>query len=294
MNFLKGLILSFLSFLLFLSLSLFGLTLTLNNTILNPDFVTSELDSLDIGLLAEELISEQVPLDGEFMIEYLDDAIADLEPWIKEQANAVIEPAYDYFLGNSQSFSVVIPLETMKESLKDSLKEAILQSPPPELAGLSPAEIEQYFDEFYQELSQQIPSTFEFSLSSLSPEVLATLEQVRQGVGYVQLAYKVLIGLILLLIAGIILINRQVRRSARSIGITFLTCGAVSYGGVFAVKHFVPPQLSQLQIPASLQVWIPQFLNDFLAPLQMFGIGLLVCGVALIVVSFVYKRQYSY
>ena len=169
-----------------------------------------------------------------------------------------------------------------------------MQSPPPELAGLSPAEIEQYFDEFYQEFSQQISSTFEFSLSSLSPEVLATLEQVRQGVGYVQLAYKVLIGLILLLIAGIILINRQVRRSARSIGITFLTYGAVGYGSVFAVKHFVPEQLSQLQIPASLQVWIPQFLNDFLAPLQMFGIGLLVCGVALIVVSFVYKRQYSY
>ena len=294
MNFPKGLILSFLGFLLFLSLSLFGLTFTLNNTILNPDFITSELDSLDISSLAEEFLSEEVSSQGEFIIEYLGDVIADFEPWIKEQANAVIEPSYDYFLGESESLSVVISLELVKESLEATLKEAILQSPPPELAGLSPSEIEQYFDKVYQEISQQIPSTFELSQSSLSPEVLATLEQVRQYIGYVQLAYTALIGLIVLLIAGIILINRQITKTARSIGITFLTCGVFGYGGIFAIKHFTADTISQLQISLSLQTWIPQLLDDVLAPLEMFSIGLLVCGIALIVVSFVYKRQPSY
>jgi len=293
-NFPKGLILSFLGFLLFLSLSLFGLTFTLNNTILNPDFITSELDSLDISSLAEEFLGEEVSSQGEFILDYLDDVIADFEPWIKEQANAVIEPSYDYFLGESESLSVVISLESVKESLEATLKEAILQSPPPELAGLSPSEIEQHFDEVYQEISQQIPSTFELSQSSLSPEVLATLEQVRQYIGYVQLAYTALIGLILLLIAGIILINRQITKTARSIGITFLTCGGFGYGGIFAAKHFAPQQLSQFQIPSSLQAWIPQLLDDILAPLEMFSIGLLMCGIALTVVSFVYKRQSSF
>ena len=52
MNFLKGLALSLLSFLFLLSLSIFGLALTLNQTILNPDFTISEVDRLDIPSLA--------------------------------------------------------------------------------------------------------------------------------------------------------------------------------------------------------------------------------------------------
>jgi len=61
MGFLKGLAVSLLSFLLFLSLSAFGLAIMLNSTILNPDFVTSQLDRLDISSLAEEIINEQNP-----------------------------------------------------------------------------------------------------------------------------------------------------------------------------------------------------------------------------------------
>ena len=94
MKFLKGLALSLLGFLLFLSLSIFGLALMLNNTLLNPDFVVSELNKLDVSSLARDMISaqiplEQIPLEGEFITEILDDTIADLEPWIREQVNTV-------------------------------------------------------------------------------------------------------------------------------------------------------------------------------------------------------------
>jgi len=127
MKFVKGLALSLLSFLLFLSLSIFGLALTLSNTILNPDFVVSELDRLDISSLAKEFISEQIPPEGELMAEVLDDTIADLEPWIREQVNAGIYSSYDYLWGRSQSLSLVISLEPVKESLRDNLWEAFLR-----------------------------------------------------------------------------------------------------------------------------------------------------------------------
>ena len=127
MKFVKGLALGLLSFILFLSLSIFGLAFTLNNTILNPDFVVSELDKLDVPSLAEELLSEQIPQEEKFMAEALNKTIADLEPWIKEQASTAIYSSYDYLMGRTQTLSLVISLESVKESLRDNLRQAFLQ-----------------------------------------------------------------------------------------------------------------------------------------------------------------------
>ena len=294
MKFLKGVALSLLSFLLFLSLSIFGLALTLNYTILDPNFVASELDKLDIASLSRDLIMPQLPQefkDRQFVTEALDNTITDLEPWIKEQASAATYTSYDYLMGRSQSLSLVISLEPVRESLRDNLWEAFQQSPPPELAGVPPDKIEPYFDEFYQQISKDIPSTFEFTEGSLPPEVLAILEQVRQAIGYFQLGYKALIGFMLVLILGIIFIDRQIRSSTRRLCATFLTYGAFEYGGIFAAKYLTEMQMAQFDIPSSLQIWLPQFYNNLLAPLEIFSIGLLAGGVVLLIVSFVYKPR---
>ncbi len=292
MKFLKGLALAILGFLLFLSLSVFGLALMLNQTILNPGFVASEVNKLDISSLAGELLSETIPQAGEaYMAEAVNDTIADLEPWIKEQVSTVIYSGYDYLEGRSQSLSLAISLEPMKDSLRGNLREAMLQSLPPELAGLPPAEIERYFNEFYQQIDEGIPSTFELDEALLSAEVLAQLEVARQGIGYFHIVFNALIGLILLLILLIILTHRQVRGSTRGLGTTFLTCGVLSYAGAFVAKNIAGTQLTQLDIPAYLQTWMPQLLKDTLAPLEMYSIGLAAAGVVLLIVSFVYKRH---
>ena len=289
MKFLKGLALSLLNFLLFLSLATFGLVLTLNYTILNPDFVVSQIDRLDVAPLIKDQI--QIPPEAQFMAGAIDDAIVDLEPLMKEQVNAGIYSGYDYLMGRSQSLNIVVSLEPMKESLRDNLREAFLQSPPPELAALPPAAKEQVFDEFYQGFSKQIPPTFEFDESMLPPEAMATVEQVRQGIGYFQLGYQTLIALILLVILGIILIKRQVKSTTRGLGTTFLVIGGSGFAEIFLANRFAGPQIAQLDIPIQLQAWIPQLLNDLLAPLQMFSIGLLVAGVVLLIVSFAYKPR---
>jgi hypothetical protein len=274
MKFLKGLGLAILGFLLFWSLSVFGLVLMINQTILNPDFVVSQVNKLDIASIAGDMLGEQMPQGQEFLAEVVNDTIADLEPWIKEQERDSIYSFYDYLEGRSQSLSLVISLEPVKESLRDNLRE-------------SPAEIESYFNEFYQ----QIPSTFDLTEDLVTPEGMAQLEQVKQFIGYFHLAYNALIGLILLLILLIIVIHRQVRGSTRGLGSTFLTCGALSYAGVWVAKNLAGTQLTQLDIPVYLQGWIPQFLADTLAPLEMYSIGLLAVGVVLLVVSFVYKPR---
>jgi hypothetical protein len=388
MKIIKGLGLGLLSFLLFLSLSIFGIAFLLNQTILNSNFITSQLDKLDVAALVEEIISEQedeeafseeleaalvntiarlepvikegignavepiydylkgksesidlapiirdnllsseviaslvdeldiaslateiiseqipenIPEDLEFLVEHVDDIIADLEPTIKEELLAAAGPVVDYLLGESQSVSIEISLEPVVEELEDTLKETLLESPPAELAGLSLSQLEQYFDMYFGEMAEMIPSTIELDETVFPSEVptqiaeaLETaeerLEQAREYVDYVQLGYNILIGLIVLLIAGIVLLNRQVKSATRKLGTIFLTYGVPWFAGILVGKYFAGKQIAQLDIPPYFRELLPRLVNDFSAPLQWFSLGLLIGGVVLIVVSFVYPR----
>lgn len=294
MKFLKGLALSILSFLLFLSLGVFGMVYMLNNTFLNPDFVVAQVDRLDISSLARELTEEQIsgqlPQEAEFLEEAIYSAISDQAPWLKEQVNAGIYSFYDFLLGKSERLSLIISLEPLKESLRDSLWQAFMQNTPPELSGLPQAQIEQYFNQYYQQFSEQIPSTFELDESSIPPEVMAQLVQARQYISYAQTVYYALIGFMVLLVLGIILINRNVRKTTRGLGVPLLTYGALEYAGIWVTKYLTPTYLSMAEMPSSLQMWLMGLIGDFLAPLEMFSLGLLAGGIALLIVSFVYKR----
>ena len=175
--------------------------------------------------------------------------------------------------------------------MKGNLREAILHSPPPELAGAPPAAVELYINQAYQDIDELIPPSFEFNESSLDPEILSQLMGVKQAIGYVQLAYKALIGFILLLILGIVLINREVRGASRELGIIFTTYGALEYIGIFVFKSFARTQLPQLDIPPPFQIWLLQLFKGFWVSLEIFSLSLLVIGIALIIVSFVYKPR---
>jgi len=256
MNSLKGLALGLLSFLLVLSLPFFGFAFWVNQTILNPGFIASEINRLDVSLLAEEFLSEHIPSD----------TITDLEPWIQQQLTDIAYAGYDYLRGRSESLSVVIPLEPVKESLRDDLGETILES---------------------------IPSTYELNEDSLGAELSAQLELARQVISYIQPGYNFLIGFIPLLILGIVLIDRQMSSATRKLGTIFLPEGVLMLVGVFVAKYFAGRQIAPLAVTPYLEEWLPQLVSNFVAPLLMLSIGLIVGGVALLTVSFVYKRQTS-
>jgi hypothetical protein len=294
MGCLKSFAVGILSFLLFLSLSLFGLVFMLNQTILNPNFVTTQINSLDLPTLAEgmieEMVGEQVTGEGELMAEVMRGTLTDLQPWISEQTSTIVNSTYDYILGDTDTLNVVIPLTPVKDSLEDNLRQAILESPPAELAGLPPAQVDQYINQLSQQTTQDLPATFEFDESSIPADFQPIIEQVRQIVSYVQLAFWGLIGFMVVLVLGISLINWNVKRTTRSLGTTSLTYGVLGYAGIFATNRLLETQLSQFDVPPLLQAWLPQFIGDFLSPAEMFSIGLAVTGVVLIVVSIIYKR----
>jgi hypothetical protein len=296
----KVILLVVLGILLSLSLLIFGLALTLNQSVLNPDFIAEHVERLDIAALADEVVKEQVPPEaaefmGESLDEVLGDTIADIEPWMKEQARDGIYVFYDYIEGRSESLSLIISLETVKESFRANLLAAILASPPPELVGFPPAEIELQFNEYWSQIDEEIPSALELDETMLDAEVMEQIAHARQYVGYFNLAFIVLIALSLLLILLIILTHFSVRGSTRQLGITFLSIGVVSLAGAFIARSVASSQLVQNELPSTLQAWAPEVVTDVLMPLGIYGIGLIVVGIALTVVSFVYKRdQYSY
>ncbi len=301
---------------------------TLRNTFLSSDFVVSLVDELDITSLAGEFLSEQLTEEipeeilgeMEFMAAAIDDTLVELEPWIKEQISAAADPIVDYLLGESPSLSIVIPTEPLIASLKENLLQALLASPPPEFADLPQSALEQFLDELFGAVAEMLPATFiidetllgtelpaefvasiaeaEESLAQARQDIAEAIAQAEQGleqgreyVSYFQLGYNLLIAFMLLLILGIVLIHRQVKGATRSLGITFLTFGAIELVGIFVTKYFAELQLAQLPpMPSPLQAWLSQFLNNFLAPLQVLSIGLLIGGIVLIVVSFVYPR----
>jgi len=293
----------FLSFLLFVSLSGFGFAFTFGRTVLNPDFVVSRLDSLEVAPLMEELLKDQVPeevmsvVPAELVDEVLDDILTDLEPWLREQVGEAVYTGYDYLLGRSQSLVLVIDVAPVKEQVRDGLRQALLVSPPAGLEMIPPAQLEQMFDAFYQQIEEQIPSTLEINESTLNemdPSIMPALAQARQYIGYFRIIYWALIIATALFIMGIILLNRRVRGATRWIGIPCLISGIVTYVATFVIKRFAGEALSGIGLPPELRSWLPGLLNDSLAPLGTYGIVLMVVGVALLIVSFVYKRgQYD-
>ncbi|GAJ01836.1 unnamed protein product, partial [marine sediment metagenome] len=126
-------------------------------------------------------LSEEIPEEVEYLVESLDESLDDilikLEPQIKAQMSAAADPIADYLLGVRQSLNVVISLEAIMESLEGILRETFLESPPADLAHLPPAELEQYFDEHFEEWSEVIPSTFELDESLLGTETPADIAE---------------------------------------------------------------------------------------------------------------------
>ena len=304
MTLVKRAAIAFLGFLLFVSLSGFGLAFTVNRTVLNPDFMVSEIENLDLVPLAEGMLRAQIPgeiksiVPDDFIDEVLTSVVADLEPWVSEQAREAINSSYDYLLGRSERLSLVVDLETAKGPARDAVWRVFAQSPPLGLDRLPPAELEMLFDEVYREFSRQMPNAIEVNesvLNEIDPEIMPLMARARRYIGYLQIAYWALIAGIALTIMGIILLTRRVRSATRWIGIPCLISGIVAYAGTFIIRHFAGMLMEQLTLPTQIQSWLPQLLEHSLAPMQIYGIVFMVVGAALLIVSVVYKRhQYEY
>lgn len=287
---------------------------TLRSTLLSNDFLYSMIDELDTTSLIKSFIDQELPAliheEMTDMTEYLYDAIDEFlveqEAWIKEQLKTVVIPVADYLVGDIKTFNVEISLEPLIADLKGTIMDKISELDIPVLALLPDEMIEVFLDDIFDQYTEYIPSTLEVNNSMIGAYVPAeiaanvedienTLAEIKGYVGSFQTGYILLIILILLLIAGIILIYREVKKSTRTLGIVFLIAGALDLVFLLLIKGLVTDQITQAvaDLPSYLQNWLVQLISNITAPMQILSICFIVGGIVLIVVSIIYRPRES-
>jgi len=280
----------------------------LGDSIFNAGFAISIINNTDLTPLLEQaienLIAEGGLPAGTSYDEYIDDIAADIEPWAKEQAGIVIPPVLDYVLGNSDTFSVSVSLDELKQILKENLKQSFLASPPPKYQGLSQAELGQTFDALFEQYSGEIPSSYVFdeqlftsedgtSMTIDVSELEQGLRDSKKGIVIFNIAFIALIVLIILLIAGIILIYRDIKWSALNLGVVSFVFGAGLMVFYFSSQWMIRDFLAQQEIASNSAIrdWLTSMSDGTLFPMLIQFICFIAIGIALLVIYFVYRRR---
>jgi hypothetical protein len=293
MSIVRGIFSGILCFLLFAVLVLLGLVITVNLTVLNPDFVTDELDKLDVYPVLIEQAKAQLPGQELLGDEIVDELVTELTPWFEEQADGAVYSLYAYLHGEEE-LNVVISLEQVRALVKEKVREFAFESLPPELLGATQSQIEAFLAEIYEEVDNFIPATFQLNEASLGQQVVAQLEQVREVVGYIDMAYKILIAAAALLVVLIALaLWWQPTPIMRAIGITFVLVGVAGILGSLLFDAWLVQALSRLLsslgVLLGFQAKMPQLAADIMAPVRMYGIGFLSGGIVLVAMSFLFR-----
>jgi hypothetical protein len=280
----------------------------LGDTVLDSDFITSLVEGSDLKPLLEEFIEDLIAdkglPSGSSLDEFIDNIAVAIEPWAKEQAGIVIPPAFDYVFGNSDTFSVSFSLDVLKDALKENLKQSFLSSPPQKYQGLSQTELGQTFDTLFEQYSGEIPASYTFneemftnqdgtSMTIDVTEFEQALRDSRDGIGIFNIAFIALIILILLLIAGIVLIYRDIRWSALNLGVVSFVFGAglmvFYFTSLWMIRDFLARQ--EISFNAAIRDWLISMSDAPLLPILIMSICFVAAGITLLVTYFVYQRR---
>ncbi len=250
----------------------------IRSTFLSPGFIVAVIDEKDEPWLSRVLLEEvqERRMSGktrQAFEELLADQrmLADMEPWTRKQAAYAAYPIADYLVGRTDGFSISVSFPEQVGG---------------ELSGRAFVINEAWFLE-----------DLRVRVVSFISEAETVLAEAREEVGgYVRRlwpAYILSIIISALLIAAIVLICRQVKGATRTLGIVFLASGLVMLVGGLLGRTIVAQQVmpAMHSAPAGMQVRTLDLLGNALAPLQWLGIGIIVSGIALMVVYFVYKSR---
>ncbi len=294
MKIVNGIFSGILGFLLTVTLIILGGIITLENTILNPAFIISEMEKLDAySIIADEIslqLKNQLPTEVPYAEEIIDETITELEPWLREQVNLVIYDGFSYLKGK-QELHIIIPLEEVRERIKENVNDIVLESLPPELEGI-PQEMVQFFlSQVFIEIDNQIPRQIEINETLLGTEITAQLHQAQQVVGYIEIGDIILISLVILLILFIALLRRwRLKSIALYSGVPFIVAGistpiATLLAGSL-ISGVVPAEL-----PREITSFLPVLVGDLISPLRTYSLVILAIGIVLLVLSIILKSE---
>lgn len=283
MDILKGMALGLVGLLLFILLPCLGLAIDINSTLLNPQFVVNEAESLDINSIIHDYIADQLPSESQPYLPALDDTLVKIRPWIDQQIHDTVYGGYDYLLGKTDELNITISTDSIKPVLIDKITQIYLQSPPPEYQQLSLNQQKQYLLQYQQQFTDSIPATFIINPDLIGNEGMQALLQAKEVIANFRTGYFVSIFGVIALILLIILILREKAAVFRSVGIIFLIDGLLGTIVFFSLRQFLPAIVPQESVPVLIHIWITQVIHDLFLPGGIFSLILLVAGIGLVV-----------
>jgi hypothetical protein len=228
------------------------------------DFLTHNASSIPEDLLMPYIDEYYQEIVDVIPPQYLPQEMAGLKG---DQLRVYIHQHYDEFITTLQTAFII-----------------------PGVSGLVLHQIQPYFDRYYNDFVDEFPGTQSITEDDISFDIMEDLRTARNGIGYFRTGYYTLIAFMVLLVAGIILANRSVKDSSRTLGKIFLVYGIVEFAAVLFARYFdfikyIP------DLPSSVESWLSGFTKDMLLPLQWFSLGILILGIVLIVVYIFYKPR---
>ena len=294
MKIVNGIFSGILGFLLTVTLIILGGIITLENTMLNPAFIISEMEKLDAySIIADEIslqLKDQLPTEVPYVEEIIDETITELEPWLREQVNLVIYDGFSYLKGE-QELHIIIPLEEVRERIKENVNDIVLESLPPELEGI-PQEMVQFFlSQVFIEIDNQIPKQIEINETLLGTEITAQLHQAQQVVGYIEIGDIILISLVILLILFIALLRRwRLKSIALYSGVPFIVAGTSTLIATLFARSLILRVLPA-ELPREITSFLPVLVGDIISPLRTYSLVILAIGIVLLVLSVILKSD---
>jgi hypothetical protein len=296
MKILKGMALGFVGFFLFISLPFLGILISLNTTLLNPDFIVKEIYKLDITEIVRDYINTELPPEASAYSSAIDDTLTQEKPWINQQINLIVHHAYDYLLGNIDELKFNVDLEEVKVNVSNNIINSIQNNPPADFQKLSSQEKALYLSDLKKQIQDNVPSNYEININEelIGQDGVNALLQVKNILGILRISFWILIIMILVFIFLIILIQKEIRGSIRTLGVIFLIDGILCGISYFVLKILILLYLSAFNLPLNINSWITVFINDLFCPWGVYSLVIAVLGLAGLVVSFFIKGNPQY
>jgi hypothetical protein len=283
-SFRKRLGLILLGILVFVSLVSFGPLLALHQTAFDSEYVASQVDEVDISSLAHDWLSEHLAPERPHLANAVEIGIIHLEPWIKDRLKPVVKHFHAFVLEEIEKGKLLDTIVAQRPLIEDvvanfdSVLELPILGPVLDALGITAESIEKYVN---------------VSRVDAYLDVLEELAQGRQIIVIARNIYIPLIFFILLLIASIVFLSRELKAIIRRLGIIFAVSGGIQFLTIWPIKIYGEPFVLQYGITPLLEDFLQRMANDFVTVLVVFSSVLLVCGIVLIIVSVIYKPRQS-
>jgi hypothetical protein len=158
MNVLKGVGTAVCSLLLFLAITVLSVAFLLNSTVLSPKFMNAQIEKLDTSEIARDFIDdeikEQLPKGSEFLLDVSVNIIKNEDARIKTQITSIINNAYAYLLGDTDTLQLSISLADIKHDLKATIWDTAIAYLKAKTANMTDAQ----FKAYALSIADQIPA----------------------------------------------------------------------------------------------------------------------------------------